>query len=262
MRELLNLIGSARIYDLGQPYFTGMPHYPTHPPFLFSLTHEHPAAAAFGSASDAIAMSGHTGTHMDALCHFSRGGRLHDGTAVAGAQSFTGGVRTLSIDTVAPVFRRGILLDIAGLLGVESLAEHLLITPEHLERAAESAGVHPETGDVVLLRTGWARFWDDPVRYHSGGRAPGPGEEGGRWLSSRRIFAAGADTLSFEKVPDPAMPVHIHLLVECGIHLFECLNLEALARDRVHEFLFVALPLKIRGGTASPVRPAAVVPEI
>lgn len=261
MRELLNLIRRARTYDLGQPYFTGMPHYPTHPPFLFSLTHEHAAAAASGSASDGMALSGHTGTHMDALCHFSREGRLHDGTPVAGAQSFGGGVRALSIDTVVPVLRRGVLLDIAGLLGVESLPEHLAITPEHLERAAEAAGVFPEAGDVVLLRTGWARFWDDPVRYYSGGRTPGPGEDGGHWLSSRRIFAAGADTLSFEKVPDPAMPVHVHLLVESGIHLFECLNLETLARDGVHEFLFVALPLKIRGGTASPVRPVAVVAE-
>jgi kynurenine formamidase len=64
--------------------------------------------------------------------------------------------------------------------------------------------------------------------------------------------------VAFEKVPDPGMPVHVHLLVETGIHIMECLNLEELAAARVYEFLFVAAPLKIRGATGSPIRPIAV----
>jgi kynurenine formamidase len=43
-----------------------------------------------------------------------------------------------------------------------------------------------------------------------------------------------------------------------GIQIMEMLNLEEIARDRVYEFLFVALPLKIIGGTASPIRPVAI----
>jgi kynurenine formamidase len=54
------------------------------------------------------------------------------------------------------------------------------------------------------------------------------------------------------------MPVHVHLLVEKGIHIIECLNLEELAHERVYEFLFIATPLKIRGATASPIRPLAL----
>jgi kynurenine formamidase len=54
------------------------------------------------------------------------------------------------------------------------------------------------------------------------------------------------------------MPVHVHLLVESGIHIIEALNLEELARDRVYEFVFVAAPLKIRGATGSPIRPLAL----
>jgi kynurenine formamidase len=53
--------------------------------------------------------------------------------------------------------------------------------------------------------------------------------------------------------------VHAHLLVETGIHILEVLDLEALASDRVHEFLFVAVPLRIVGATGSPIRPLAVV---
>jgi kynurenine formamidase len=55
------------------------------------------------------------------------------------------------------------------------------------------------------------------------------------------------------------MPVHVHLLVESGIHIVECLNLEALAAARVFSFAFVAAPLKIQGATGSPIRPLALV---
>jgi kynurenine formamidase len=55
------------------------------------------------------------------------------------------------------------------------------------------------------------------------------------------------------------MPVHVHLLVESGIHIVECLNLEELAADRVYEFQFIAAPMKIRGATGAPVRPLAIV---
>ena len=54
------------------------------------------------------------------------------------------------------------------------------------------------------------------------------------------------------------MPVHVHLLVESGIHIVECLNLEELAADRVYEFQFIAAPMKIRGATGAPVRPIAI----
>jgi kynurenine formamidase len=136
------------------------------------------------------------------------------------------------------------------------------ITPDHLEKAAQEVEI--QNGDVVLIRTGWARFWNDAARYITGGSGavpcgPGPELDGAHWLSKHGIFAAGSDTVAFEKVPSGSMPVHVHLLVESGIHIIEALNLEDLARDRVYEFVFVAAPLKIRGGTGSPIRPLALV---
>jgi kynurenine formamidase len=53
--------------------------------------------------------------------------------------------------------------------------------------------------------------------------------------------------------------VHTHLLIERGIYLMESLDLEQLAADRVYEFCFVALPLKIRGATGSMIDPLAAV---
>jgi kynurenine formamidase len=72
------------------------------------------------------------------------------------------------------------------------------------------------------------------------------------------VFAVGSDTVAFEKIPTDTMPVHVHLLVEKGIHIIECLNLEELAAARVSTFLFVAAPLKVRGATGAPVRPLAL----
>jgi len=258
---LLDLLAAAKIYDLGQPYYTGMPHYPTHPPFLFGLTKQHGdyvGPAGNSSAADAIALGSHVGTHIDALCHFSCAGRLYGGDEAAGLQSYAAGLTKHSIDTVPPILRRGVLLDIARHAGQEALAEDFEVTPAHLEAAQRAAGVALRAGDVVLLRTGWGRFWGDAARFISEIRGPGAGRAGAEWLSARGIYAAGSDTVAFEKSPDPAMPVHVHLLVEKGIHIIECLHLEELAAAGVSEFLFVALPLKLRGATASPIRPIAI----
>lgn len=261
MGTLLDLSGS-RIFDLAQPYFIGMPHHPAHPPFLFSLTKLHgdfTHPSGMSSAADSISMSGHTGTHMDALNHFSCNGRLFNGCSIVDAQSFSGGIPAHAIATVPPILRRAVLLDIAGLLLIPALPADFEITPEYLEAAAKAASVTIGAGDIVLLRTGWARFWRDPRRYISEVHGPGPALAGAQWLSSRGIFAAGSDTVAFERVPDAGMPVHVHMLVESGIHLIENLNLEELAAHRITEFLFIAAPLKIEGGTGAPVRPIAVV---
>jgi len=261
MSDLLDLVSSRRVYDLAQPYFVGMPHHPSHPPFLFGLVKKHGdfvGPAGNSSASDALALGSHVGTHIDALCHFSCGGKLHAGEDAAAVQSYQDGVGRHSIDTVAPILRRGVLLDIAAVEGAAALPRDFEVTPGALERAAGEQEVEIRRGDVVLLRTGWAKYFSDAPKFVDEVHGPGPARPGAEWLSARGIYAAGSDTVAFEKVPDAGMPVHVHLLVEQGIHIIECLNLEELAAARVYEFLFVALPLKITGATASPVRPVAV----
>jgi kynurenine formamidase len=263
LHQLLSLTTHAKIVDLAQPWFVGMPHHPAHPPFLFSLNKKHGDYVGPGgvsSASESLALGGHVGTHLDALCHFSCGGNLHGGKPAAEIQSYGGGIGALTVDTVQPIMRRGVLLDIAGQHGNQPLPADFEVTPAILDRAVAEQSVSIGPGDVVLLRTGWAQFWEDAPRFISEVHGPGPGVAGARWISSRGAFAGGSDTVAFEKVPDPAMPVHVHLLVESGIHIIECLNLEALAAAGIYEFLFVASPLKIRGATGSPMRPFAVIP--
>jgi kynurenine formamidase len=256
LNALLESLASAKVYDLAQPLFVGMPHHPSHPPFLYSLVKSHGeyvGPIGNSSAADAIAMGTHVGTHIDGFCHFSCGGRLFGGDEAAAAQSYTAGLQRHSIDAVAPILRRGVLLDVAG---PELLPADRTITPDDLARS-QRAEIRP--GDVVLIRTGWSRYFTDPKKFIAEVHGPGPAIEGARWLSEKGIFAAGSDTVAFERVPDPAMPVHVHLLVESGIHIVECLNLDELAAAGVAEFLFVALPLKIRGATGSPIRPVAIV---
>lgn len=263
MSGLAALASQARVFDLGQPYFVGMPHHPSHPPFLFGLTKRHGdmvSPAGTSSAADAIAMGSHVGTHIDGFGHFSCDGRLHGGHDAESVQSYVGGLNVHAAEQIAPIVRRGVLLDIAGSGG--PLAEDVLITPEMLSAAEARAGVTVGAGDVVLLRTGWAQYWEDARRYINTVRGtvhgPGPGLAAAQWLSSRKVFAAGSDTVAFEFVPAPDMPVHVHLLVESGIHILEALQLEELAAAHCYEFLFVGAPLRLRGATGAPLRPLAL----
>jgi kynurenine formamidase len=258
MSDLFTLLTSATVYDLAQTCFPGMPHFPTHPPFLYGLTREHGqfvGSNGHSSSADAIAMSGHAGTHIDALCHYSVRGKHYGGQPVE--QSQTTGHAHYSANTIAPILRRAVLLDIAGMENVPVLARDFEVIPAHLDRASRGLAIQP--GSVVLIRTGWAAYWPNAAEYLSQGHAPGPSLAGALWLSERGVFAAGSDTLAFEKLPSNVMPVHVHLLVETGIHIIECLNLEELAAARIREFLFIAAPLKIRGATGGPMRPLAVV---
>jgi len=208
-------------------------------------------------------MGTHVGTHIDALSHVSHGGKLFGGVDAASAQ--TGGrFQKLGVETIEPVVRPGVLLDIANALGLDVCEPDLEILPEHLERAAASQELEVPVGCVVLIRTGWGSYFGDPQRYlgHQTG-VPGPGEAAAHWLSEKCPFAVGSDTIAFERIPGGEghrlLPVHRHLLVEAGIYIIEALDLEALSECRQRAFTFICLPLKLVGGTGSPVRPIAIV---
>jgi len=266
MSSIIDAVRNATAIDLGQPYFPGMPHHPAHPPFLFGMTKKHGDFVTEGgvsSAADSLSLGSHVGTHLDALCHFSCAGKMYGGIDVKPIQNDTSGIQRYSIDSIPPILRRGVFLDVAAHLNMEALPVDFAITLDHLESIVKAQKLTIGKGDVVLLRTGWARFWSNAARYISGGSGtvaagPGPELEGARWLSRKGVFAAGSDTVAFERVPAAEMPVHVHLLVESGIHIIEALNLEELSRRRLFEFAFVATPLKIRGATGSPIRPLAL----
>lgn len=265
---LLNAVVGNRvdIVELGHPHTTGMPCSPNHPGFRMTLIRRHGDMVRpdGGSASNEIIVTGgHVGTHVDALSHVSHEGKLHGGVDAGEAQR-GGRFTQLGAETIPFMLRRGLLLDVARVRGVDSLEAGRAITEQDLRDAADAAGVSPRRGDVVLIRTGWARHFEDAQRY-LGQRdgVPGADVSAAQWLAAAGIVAAGADTTAFEHIPPgkghSVLPVHRVLLVENGIHIIEHLNLEDASARGLTEFTFVMAPLRITGGTGSPVRPVAVV---
>ena len=259
-------IGSAKVIDLAHSLERGMPVSPNHPAFQIAMMRRHGDMVRSDGASAAnemIVLGGHVGTHMDALGHVSQDGVMHGGIDALGSQS-NHGLTRLGIDTVDPVLCRGVLLDIAGLHGVEVLDAGYEVTGEDLAAAQDAAAVVVSGGDAVLIRTGWATHWSDPeIFLGQTNGAPGPGVSAARWLIDRSVRVVGAETIAFEVINPgeghATLPVHRMFLVEAGIHIIEAMNLTALAAESASEFIFIAAPLKIAGGTGSPIRPLAVV---
>ena len=203
-------------------------------------------------------MPEHSGTHIDALAHQAENLTLHGGVHVDAGVQTSAGFKVLGIETMAPMVARGVLLDVAG---DERLAPDYAITSHDLEQAARRGGVEVKRNDVVLVRTGYGALWSKPEEYL---HAAGVSASGSRWLIEHHVRAVGADNVAFDVMgpADPelgvTLPGHVLLLVRAGIPIIENLNLEDLAKAGVHEFVFVCLPLKMRGATGSPVRPIAI----
>lgn len=258
-------LASMDVIDLSHAWFVGMPVAPVHHPYVFTLARRHgdmPRDDGTTTANELVVLSGHTGTHLDALGHVARDERLHGGLSALETQSGGSGLTALGMETVDPIVCRGILLDIARVHGVECLPPGYEVTVADLEQAAELAGAAPAEGDAVLVRTGWGARWPHQESFVSReDGTPGPGEPAARWLVERGIRLSGSDTLTYE-VTRPRYnerPVHALFLVDNGIHIAEAMNLEPLSRLEAFVFGFVAAPLRLVGATGSPIRPLALV---
>lgn len=262
----LSLTQGARMIELDHPLQKGMPIYPTHPPFHITLNNRHGdihRACGYSSSNELLITSTHTSTHIDALSHVSENGKLHGGVDAAEAQSGTQLFKEHGVENIAPIFRRGVLLDIARVKQVDALAPAEEITAADLELARKNANVSINKGDVVLLRTGWTKHWNDANTYlglDSKG-TPGVAIEGAEWLAAKKPFAVGNDTAGFEQIVQDDITMHAHriLIAQNGIHIIENLDLEELSQCGRADFAFVTLPLRIKGATGSPLRPVALV---
>lgn len=267
MTAAWDALSGRRIFDLSRPLEAATPVSPNHPPFRMALMRRHgDAVAADGrsGANELLTLGGHTGTHVDALCHVSQFGRLH-GDLDATEASRGGRFSSHGVESVPPMMCRGVLLDVPHVLGMDSLPGGYGVSASDLERCCSHQGVDVRAGDALLIRTGWPRGrYADATRYvgwETG--VPGPTESAAHWIVDRAVRVTGADTIAYERLEPNAghssLPVHVILLVGAGVHIVEVLDLEELSAQRVYEFLFVLIPLKLVGATGSPVRPLAVV---
>ncbi|TAM74723.1 cyclase family protein [bacterium] len=209
-------------------------------------------------ADDFLAMGPSVGTHIDSLAHVWHDGLMYGG--VPGTEVRSSGAKRNGIENAGAVVARGVLLDIAAHQGVEILPESFEIEPALLESCSSAQGVEVGAADVVLLRTGWLRAYQPNTRWEF--REPGIGLAAARWLAERDVCVVGADNAGIEVTPvsgTTAVPVHVELLRDRGIYLLEMCTLDELSHDRAYEFLFVASPLAIDGGIASPLQPLAII---
>lgn len=272
---VLSRADGTRLYDLSVEYFVGMPSWYLlgDPRYQFWLTHSPRGTAVddplgVGPAGndevaytgDAVSMYTHTGTHIDALNHFGLHGEVWNGFA---ADQHLGdrGWRKTGVEAFPPIVARGVLIDVAASKQVAMLPDSYRITAADLKAALQAQRTQLQPGDVVLIRGGRMTAWPDGDRYIL--NQPGLSLDGARWLAeAQQAMVIGGDNLSLEHFPvEPGrnwIPVHTYLLAQRGIPIIEVANLEALARDRVYEFAFIAAPLRLRGASAAPFRPIAI----
>ena len=279
--EAARLVRQGRTYSLAATRFPGMPLFPGHPPFQV-LNYRTPRGirtgqltpwgpvndAGLGYMAEYVMATTHSGAHIDALAHMTVGDDMHwYGGGSADRHLTDHGPTYGDASKLPPFFTRGVLLDAPGYRGVDVLEKGSPINAAEMAAIAAWEGVEVRPWDVVVIRTGYMGLWPDAARMAEH-RTAGPDLSAAEWLLDRGVVATGTDTETYEVQPAPRhtlgepanpQPVHTRLLIEHGIYLMESLDLEAIARDRVHEFLFVALPLKIAGATASMVDPVAVV---
>jgi kynurenine formamidase len=276
----LALIKLGKIYDLDCGRFPGMPIYEGHPPFqLLNYRTSHgiekqgdhqwwldPKGTGnnqvhFGWNSEMLLTSTHTGTHIDALSHVTRGpgNEWFNG---ANAQEHLGDFGPLMYDAAAipPIVTRGVLLDLPGAKGIRALPSHYEVTPEDLELVLEAQGTTIEPGTTVLVRTGYLSAWPNAEKENY--FQAGINRDAAEFLAEAGAVCVAGDTEGLENqpstLPGNPFPVHIELLVDRGVYIVEMVYMEDLARDSVYEFCFVCLPLKITGATGSLVRPIAI----
>jgi kynurenine formamidase len=203
-------------------------------------------------------------THIDAFCHVIYEGSLYNGASAASVTA--DGAAADSIEVLANgLVARGVLLDIPRLRGVPWLEPGHHVFRDDLEAAERGQAVTVGESDVLLVRTGHTRRLAELGPWDTAKAKSGLHPTAIPFLAERGVSALGGDGNS-DTAPSSTegvdFPIHVLTLNAMGVHLFDYLQLEdllaACERTGRWEFLVVAAPLRITGGTGSPLNPLAV----
>jgi kynurenine formamidase len=210
-----------------------------------------------------VSYHGYAHSHLDALCHRFQFGTMYNGYSEG--EVTDAGCGQLAITALQEgVFGRGIVMDFPRLRGVDWLENGTAITSDWLEEWEEANDIKIGSGDIVLIRTGrWMRRaalgpWNlaaDSAGLHASSVS---------WFKERDVALIGSDSALDVKpslVEGYDSPVHALVLVALGMPIFDNLDLEAVAEEAQRqgraEFLFTTAPLRVNGGTGSPLNPIA-----
>ncbi|MGY4199007.1 cyclase family protein [Bradyrhizobium sp. USDA 4520] len=229
-----------QLIDLSRELHHRAPAPHLHPPIIMGVWNDHDeikqaGATRFTSKSWALSLSDHSGTHVDAPCHFNPDPRAP------------------SIDQIplADFYTEAICLDLS-----HAPLRHE-ITAAEMEEALVRSGQQIRPRDTVLIEMGVnRRLWGTPGYLHD---FPGLHVDAVHWLADRKILMFGVEAIS--PAPEGEANYKAHLACAArGITHIECMwNLDRLVGKG--RFRFIGFPLRIRGGTASPIRAVAVLHE-
>ncbi|MBS4026023.1 MAG: cyclase family protein [Clostridia bacterium] len=226
---------AQKLIDLSQEIFQGMPIYPLHQKtFIFqNISHDEckkKLKSKLGFATNNLLINEHAGTHCDAVYEYNPLGQTID---------------QMSLDYF---WGPAICLD------VSHVKYDKYITKNDLNQALQKAGLEFQQGDIVLLYTGtWNRLYGTDeylIKY------TGLTREAAEWLADQGVVNIGVDSPSIDHPDDPDFVGH-GVCAERNLSNTEHLaNLDKVAGKR---FLYFGLPLKIRGGSGSPIRAIAIL---
>ena len=229
-----------RLVDLSRELYHRTPAHPSHPPVVMTVWNDHDEIKRAGNTSFTskalyLSLSDHAGSHVDAPCHFNPA------------------PDAASIDQVPleDFYTEAVCLDLS------QVALKHQITVAEMVAAEKAAGIDIRKRDTVLIHMGVnARLFGTPGYLHD---FPGLHVDAVHWLADKGIVAFGVEAISPAPEGEPNFLAHM-ACAERGITHMECLwNLEAVVGKG--RFRFIGFPLKIRGGTASPIRAVAVLDE-
>ncbi len=229
------ILRSARLIDLSQTLEEHIPNYPTHSKYFHNLWGSYWHGGR--SLTYQLVMNEHNGTHVDAPAHF-----ISDAKPQAHV--------TIEQVPLGRLMARGVRLDCREFKEGDYVTETFIAQWEDEHGALKA-------GDVVLFNFGWSAHWGlRPADRRYLLDWPGVSMGAAEYLIEKSAGAIGVDTLS----PDPPAalaknPIHPVVLEKQVLIVENLTNLDQLPDF----FLFLAMPLKIRGGSGSPIRAVAVV---
>jgi kynurenine formamidase len=224
-------------------------------------------AAGLAFAMDRFAMNvhGNAASHIDALCHVIFDGQLYNGVPCDsitpdGAQAESIGIAS------GGIVGRGVLLDIPRLRGVRWLEPGQHVTADDLTRAEAAQGIRVGRGDLLMVRVGHHRRRAELGAWDAATQRAGLHPTALDFVAEREVAVLGSDSNN-DTAPSAAdnvdFPVHVLAINALGVHLLDYLQFEDLIPlcEIVGRwaFLCVIAPLRLPGGTGSPVNPIAIL---
>ena len=261
------LVKKGISHPLGIVIEPGMPAYPPRYTELQVVQPNQQFNADLGvgweasSNDDVLQMWLGTGPQLDGLGHMGEAGEFYNCNQGKDFSIITG-LTKLDISGIPPMVGRGVMIDSAKQMGVDSLQAGQPITSDDIKAAMKSQGVTVGEGDVVLLHTGYtdATLKQNPSLW--AGSIPGITNEASVFLAGLKPMAVGADTWGLGAVPpragDKIFYDHVVLLKQHGIYILETMNTGRLADESVHEFMFVLGQARLKGAVQMIINPVAM----